>query len=78
LWLPVGSTNQPTIVIYFKKIYYGRLGLPWHPGGHYILQPFALFIYLFLIYFLIFQSWISETAGDSSAKLSRQVVWGAE
>jgi len=35
------------------------------------------FIYLFLIYFLIFQSWISETVGDSSAEVSRQVVWGA-
>jgi len=77
LWLLVGSTNQLTVVIYFKKFNFVRLGLSWQPGGHYILQPFALFIYLFLIYFLIFQSWISETAVDSSAELSQQVVWGA-
>jgi len=43
-WL-VGSTNQPTVVIYFKECNYGRLGLPWQLGGNYILQPFSLFIY---------------------------------
>jgi len=43
-------TSQPTVVIYFKKFDYGRLGLPWQPGGHYILQPFALFIYLVFIF----------------------------
>jgi len=31
LWLLVGSTNQPTVVIYFKKFNYGHLGLPWQP-----------------------------------------------
>jgi len=70
-------TNRSNL---FPKINYGRLGLPWQPvgqSGHYILQPFAWFIYLFLIYFLIFHSWISETAGDSSAELSRQVACGA-
>jgi len=36
------------------------------------MQPSALFIY-----FLMFQSWISKTAGNSTAELSRQVVWGA-
>jgi len=37
----------------FKKINYGRLGLPWQPGGH-ILQPFALFIYLSIYFLIIF------------------------
>jgi len=50
LWLLVGSTNQPTVVFYFNKFNYGRLGLPWQPGGHYILQPFALFIYFLFIF----------------------------
>jgi len=54
LWLlHVGSSNQPTVVNnYFKKFNYDRLGLPWQPGGHYILQPFALFIYLFFYLFV--------------------------
>jgi len=46
----VGSTNQPTVEIYFKQFNYGRLGLPWQPGGHYNLQPFALFIYFLFIF----------------------------
>jgi len=34
---------------------------------------------LFISYlFLILQSWISKTAGDSSAELSQRVVWGLE
>jgi len=50
LWLLVGSTNQPTTVIYFKQFNYGCLGLPWQPGVHYIFQPFALFVYLLFIF----------------------------
>jgi len=42
------------------------------PGDHYILPP----VYFFFFFFL-FQSRISETAGDSTNNLSQQVVWGA-
>jgi len=45
-----GWFHQPTVVIYFKKFNYGRLGLPLQPGGNYILQPSALFIYSSISY----------------------------
>jgi len=79
--LLVGSTNQPTnrSNLFEKNLIMAASAC--HGSREAIIycnRLLCLFIYSFIIYFLIFQSWISETAGDSSAELSRQVVWGLE
>jgi len=78
LWLQVDSTNQPTVAIYFTKFNYGRLGLPWQPGGQYIFQPFALFIYLFISY--LFYNISIMDHGNRWGQLCRSFksCWGLE